>query len=98
MQRTFEVWNYLYIPNGQIFEYDRKQDTLENENWKFIGKSTKEVEQPKKKVKKWRWVFQQDNELKVTGSHFIDQKDFERNGFHLSLIQKIDSTEIECEE
>jgi hypothetical protein len=62
-------------------------------------------ERPKRKVKKWRWVYRYPKgsyNLRITCGIYADQREFSagnndgvgRNGV---LVQKIDSTEIEVE-
>jgi hypothetical protein len=55
----------------------------------------------KKKVKKWRWVYDSSSFLEITEGHYGNEQEVinvKRGSRTIKVLQKIDSTEIEVEE
>ena len=51
---------------------------------------------PKEKVKKWKWVFEEDGIMDITANHYSDSDEFyECFPSEVNLVQKIYSTEQE---
>jgi hypothetical protein len=100
MKQTFEVWvdadgsAVFCVPN----EVDSKYLHGKVDYQTLLGTVELDIVTPKKKVKRWSWVAMSESHMFIPSGIFIDQDDYEKRGCTGKLIQKIDSTEIECEE